>query len=485
MRRTLAATCVAALLAPGCAIGPNYRRSQELPTQPVFRGEAAAAPEAFVDELPWWEIFGDPVLVELVREALASNRDLALAAARVEQARFFVGVARSDIFPQVGYSGEAGRGGTSENIGDAGETADFFLGSLDLAWELDVWGRIRRATEAARADLLATEAFERGVRLSLVAAVAQAYFELLELDLELEIAHRTAEAFTKTRDLFLRQFEGGAASRLAVERAEAALAETEATIPALESRIVAKENEIGVLLGRPPADVPRGIALAEQSQPPEVPAGIPSALLERRPDLVAAEERLVAANARVGESMANFLPRIGLTSFYGRQSAELSQLLSSGSLAWAAAGALSGPIFQGGRNWYLFKASKADREAAARGYEQSVLVALREVSDSLVARERLGFARERQAHAVAAYEESVRLSQVRFWGGLASYFEVLDSQQLLFPAEIRLAQIELARLVALVQLYKALGGGWSVEQLPPVPAAPTTAPAPSQPGVTP
>ena len=477
MRRAVAALS-AGLLLTSCAIGPNYRRPADLPEAPGFRGETAPGPQAFVDELPWWEIFGDPVLVELVREALESNRDLAAAAARVEQSRFFVGVARSDLFPQVGYRGEGGRGRTPESVGGSGDTANFFLGALDLAWEIDIWGRIRRSTEAARADLLGTEAFERGVRLSLVAGVAQAYFELRELDLELEIAHRTAESFAKSRDLFQRQFEGGAASRLAVERAGAALAETESTIPQLEAQIVAKENQIAVLLGRPPADVPRGTALAEQSQPPEVPAGLPSALLERRPDVVEAEEGLHAANARVGESMANFLPRIGLTSFYGRQSAELSQLLESGSLAWAAAGALTGPIFQGGRNWYLFKASKAEREAALRGYEQSVLVALQEVSNALVARDRLAEAREDQARAVAAYEESVRLSQVRFWGGLASYFEVLDSQQLLFPAENRLARIELGRLLALVQLYKALGGGWSVDALPPAPVAPTT-PTPS------
>jgi multidrug efflux system outer membrane protein len=263
-----------------------------------------------------------------------------------------------------------------------------------------------------------------------------------------------------------------------VERAEAALAETEATIPALESQIVAKENELAVLLGRPPLEISRGAALAEQPQPPEVPAGLPAALLERRPDLVEAEQTLVAANARVGESLANFFPRIGLTSFYGRQSSELSQLVESGSLAWAAAGLVSGPIFQGGRNWYLFQGSKASREEAAQAYEQRVLVALREVSDALVERERLAEARERQARAVAAYEESVRLSQVRFWGGLASYFEVLDSQQLLFPAEIRLAQVDLRRLVALVQLYKALGGGWSLDQLPPA-AVPAPAPAPT------
>ena len=243
----------------------------------------------------------------------------------------------------------------------------------------------------------------------------------------------------------------------------------------LESQIVAKENELSVLLGRAPGEIPRGATLDDQHQPPEVPAGLPAELLERRPDLIEAEETLHAANARVGQSIANFFPRIGLTSVYGGQSSELSELLESGSLAWSAAMLVSGPIFQGGRNWYLFKGSKAEREAALKGYEQSILVALREVSDSLVARERLGLAREQQARAVAAYQESVRLAQVRFWGGLASYFEVLDSQQLLFPSEVRLARVDLNRLVALVQLYRALGGGWSLDQTP------SSAPPPTPP----
>jgi len=475
-RRRAAALGSAALLFASCALGPDYRRPAELPAQPAFRGETTPVAESFVDELPWWQIFGDPVLVALIEESLANSRDLAAAVARVEQARFLVGVARADLFPQIGYRAEGGRGRSSENIGDTGDTADFFLGALDLAWEIDVWGRIRRATEAARAELLATEAFERGVRLSLVAGVAQAYFELRELDLELEIAHRSAESFAATRDLFQRQFEGGAGSRLPVERAEAALAETEAAIPELESQIVAKENQLSVLLGRPPSDIPRGGSLAEQTQPPEVPAGLPSALLERRPDLIEAEEILHAANARVGQSIADFFPRIGLTSFYGRQSSELSTLLESGSLAWSAAALAAGPIFEGGRRWYLFKGSKAEREAALHGYEQGVLVALQEVSDALVARDRLGLARERQARAVAAYEESVRLAQVRFWGGLASYFEVLDAQQLLFPSEIRLARLDLDRLTALVQLYRALGGGWSLDQTPATAPAPTPTP---------
>ncbi len=468
-RRTLSlgtTILLAGSLLSGCAIGPNYERPADLPDAPAFRGDEEAAEESFVEEIPWWEIFGDPALVELTTEAIENNRDLALAVARVERARSIVGATRAELFPQLGYSGEAGTGETSENFGTPGTSREFFLGALDLAWEIDVWGRIRRSTEAARAEYLASEAFARGVRLSLISRVASAYFELRELDRELEIAIRTSESYERSRDLFLRQFEGGAGARLAVERAEGALAETESSIPELEARIVAKENELSVLLGRPVGEIPRGTSLSEQQQPPVVPAGIPATLLERRPDLVEAEQTLVAANARVGESISSFLPRIGLTSFFGRQSNELSEFLGGSSRAWSVAGAFSGPIFQGGRLWSLLKASKAEREAATRNYDQRVLVAMQEVSDALVAWERLAVARESQARAVAAYEESVRLAFVRYWGGLASYFEVLEAQRLLFPAENRLAQLELARLQSLVQLYKALGGGWSLDRLP-------------------
>jgi len=475
-RRAVAAASITGLLAAGCPLGSNYERP-ELGPPDAFRGDAAPAAESFVDRLAWWEIFGDPVLVELTSEALASNLDLAAAVARVEQAGSFVGVARSEIVPQIGYEAQGGRGSSSKNVtGGDGDARSFFAGALNLAWEIDVWGRIRRATEAARAELLATDAFRNGVRLSIVAGVAAAYLELRERDLELEIAQRTTRSFAETRDLFERQFRGGTASRLEVERAEASRASTEAFVPQIESRLVEIENRISVLLGRPPGPIPRGAALVAQPLPPEVPPGLPSALLERRPDVVEAEQLLVAANARVGEALTSFFPRIGLTSVYGRQSEDLSDLLKRGSSAWSLAGLAAGPIFQGGRIWYLFQASKSEREAALRGYEQTVLVALREVSDALVARAKLAEAVAFQARAVAALEESVRLALVRYRGGLSDYIEVLTAQQDLFPAELELARLELAEQLAVVELYRALGGGWSIGEAPPSPAAPPQQP---------
>jgi multidrug efflux system outer membrane protein len=318
--------------------------------------------------------------------------------------------------------------------------------------------------------MLATEAFRRGVVLSLVSGVAQAYFELRELDLELEIARRTVENFGETLRIFDRQFQGGVTSRLDPLRAEAALAQAAAAVPDLERRIVAKENELSVLVGRTPGALPRGAALTEQVSPPVIPAGVPSQLLTRRPDLLEAEQNLVAANARIGEAMANFFPRIGLTTLYGSASGELSALLSSGTGIWSLVATAAGPIFTFGRTWYFWKASQANTEAVRHAYEQAVLVSLQEVSDSLVGREKLALVRQEQERAVHALSESLKVARTRYVGGLSTYIEVLDAQQQLFPAENDLARTRRDELLFLVALYRALGGGW--HEAPPAPSVP-------------
>jgi multidrug efflux system outer membrane protein len=460
----------------GCAIGPNYERPA-IGSPDAHRGALDPAETASIADLAWWDVFEDPVLRELVIEAIRSGRDLRVAAARVEQASAQVGVSRSELLPQIGYDGSAGREQLSDFLTptpNRSRTGELFVGTVNLAWEIDVWGRIRRATEASRAELYREEAFRRGVLLSLVSAVAQTYFELRELDLELEIAVRTVSTFRETRDLFQRQFDGGVASKLEVQRAEAALAQTEAQVPELERLIVERENALCVLLGRHPGPIPRGAALEAIAEPPEVPAGVPSTLLERRPDVVAAEQAVVATNARIGQSIADFFPRIGLTAAYGSQSLELREFAAAGSSIWSLAAVAAGPLFQGGNLYYRWRFSKEAFAEAVSAYEQSVLVAFQEVSNTLTAREKLALARADQARAVAALQESVRLSLVRYRGGLSNYVEVLDSQQQLFPAENALARIELARRVALVQLYRALGGGWGVpeEQWGPVPWSP-------------
>jgi len=456
LRRPVGLVVAAAVLFHGCALGPNYRRP-ELRTPETFRGQTTPETASLAD-LPWWDVFDDATLRDLVGESLRQNLDLATAVARVGQARGFVLVARSEIFPQGGYQGSADRG--RGLVPGSSDTFNSFLGALNMAWEIDLWGRIRRSTEAARAELLASEDFRRGVVISLVSSVAQAYFQLRELDVELEIARRSTDSFQDTLALFTRRLEGGVGNKLAVARAAAARAQAAAAIPDLERLIVAQENALGVLLGRFPGPIARGQTLTEQGTL-ATPAGLSSTLLERRPDVRQAEDLLRAANARVGVAVTNFFPRIGLTAAYGGNSTELDQITSGAASIWNIGASVVGPLFQGGRLIGGYEAAKAEWEGTRAQYEQTVLTAFREVSDALVAIDKLRLVREERARAVAALTDAVRLSRLRFDDGLASYFEVLDAQQLLFPAENELARIERDRLLAVVQLYRALGGGWT------------------------
>jgi multidrug efflux system outer membrane protein len=417
-------------------------------------------------------VFRDETLGELVREALVGNYNLQIAAARVEQSRYLAGVARAPLFPQLGVEADGARGkntfiATPSPGASGGDTDWSYLAAAELAWEIDVWGRIRRASEAARADLLADEAFRRGVVLSLVTGVAQAWFELRELALELEIARQSVESFQETRQLFERQYRGGVTSKLDVLSAEAALAQALADVPRLEQAIVEKENELSVLLGREPGAIPGGAVLDAQWNPPEVPAGVPAELLQRRPDLIEAEHRLVAANARVGEAFTGFFPRVDLTALAGSVSPELA--------AWGLGARLLGPLFTFGRTTYTWRASQAADDQASLAYRGAVLQALREVSDALVARDKLAIVRAEQERAVAALRESVGMARARYLGGLSTYLEVLTAQQQLYPAEYQLARTKRDQLLAVVRLYRALGGGWNeMVELPepPSPLAP-------------
>ena len=446
-----------------CSFGPLYQR----PTTAAldnYRSHVGPPEAISFADLPWWEVFHDEELAGLINEALLNNYDLRVAASRVEQSRALYGVARADFFPQIGYEGGLGRSHSTSQLSvqiPSGQESNAFKGLFTLAWELDVWGRIQHSTDAAFADLLANEEFRRGVVLSLVSDIAQAYFELRELDLELEIARRTTESFQKTLDLFSRRLQLGVASKLETARAEAALASTAAIIANLERFIVAKENQITLLLGRAPGPIPRGAVLTDHMFPPDTPPGLPSQLLERRPDIREAEQTLIAANARVGVAQANFFPRIGLTSLFGGASEDIDKVVLSSGNIWAVAGQLSGPIIQGGRLSSLYQASIAQWEQAKLRYEQSVITALQEVSNALINQQKLAEVRKEQERAVAALRESVRLSTLRYSGGFAGYFEVIESQQQLFPAENSLAQTRRDQLIAVVQLYRALGGGWA------------------------
>src|SRR5262249_7479403 len=407
----------------------------------------------------------------LIDEALRNNYDVRAAAWRVEEFRARAGIARSELFPQIQYRGEWSRSRQSQFIAPGSSPVNLHDVNLGLSWEIDLWGRIRRLSEAALAQYLATREARRGVLLSVVSEVARAYFELRELDAQLEIARRTTETFQGTYDLFNRQMLGGVTSQLVVSRAEAALGTAAAAIPNLERQIVAQENLLSFLVGPNPGPIPRGRSLTEQALPPEipaglpstllVPAGLPSALLERRPDLRQAEQQLIAANASVGAAMASFFPTISLTGAFGGVSPEVSDLFAAGK-TWSVGAGLTGPLFQGLRLKNQYDASVAQWEQAKIQYESAVTNAFGEVSTALVAHQKLAEVEQQQARSVSAYQEAVRLANTRYLAGLSSYVEVLDAQQQLFPAENALAQIRFSRLANFVQLYKALGGGWNL-----------------------
>ncbi len=460
-RLALAAALACSLSA--CAVGPSYTRP-EVETPPSYRGPGTPLEGKSLADLPWWEVFQDPTLKGLVEEALVANYDARIAAARVERARYGVGVTRADLMPQAGYAGDAQRGKFFVSPDLPNETGNAFLGAFQMAWEIDVWGRIRRATEASLADLFAAEDVRRGVVLTVITDVAQAYFELRELDLELQIAKRSRAAFQQTLDLFMRQLVGGVGNKLATSRAEAALADAAAAVPEIERQIVAKENQLSILLGRQPGEIARRAELTDQPRPPDVPPGLPSTLLERRPDVLAAEQNVVATNALVGVAVADFFPRFGLTSLYGGQSGDIDEIVKSAGNVWAIGASITGPLFQGGRLYYGYKGSVVDWQSAVFAYEQTVLNALADVSNALVARQKLAEAEVERKRQVASLQESVRVALLRFTDGFSSYFEVLDAQQQLFPAEILLARNQLNQLVSVVQLYKALGGGWRQEE---------------------
>ncbi len=454
---------VTALLVSGCAVGPNFMRPW-VNTPDNFRSAPTSADPASLADLPWWRVFHDERLQNLIQLALANNHDLRIAVSRVEQARQISLQARSQFFPQVNYDGGIGTGKNAlfgAIAPNSGQTKDSAFIDLSVFWEVDLWGRIRRLNEAARAQFLATEEARRGVTISLVSGVAQAYFELLQLDLQLEIAQRNTQSFAETLRIFSLRREQGIASKLETASAEALLTSTAANIPELERQIVLKENQLNVLLGRNPAPVERTAGLLDERLPVEVPAGLPSTLLERRPDIRQAEESLRAANAQVGVAVANFFPRIGLTSLFGKASPELADFTSGTTNLWAVAGNLTGPIFQGGALVAQYRQARAVWEEARLRYEQTVLNALQEVSNALISRQKYQEVQAQQARSVKAYEEAVEVSLQRYVAGKASYYEVLQNQQNLFPAETLLAQTELNRLLAVVQLYKALGGGWT------------------------
>jgi outer membrane protein, multidrug efflux system len=454
------------LLLAGCRLGPNYR-VPDVSTPAVFRGAAGAARQESYADLPWWDVFHDETLRQLIREALRNNQDMAAATARVEQARQIAAEARSEYFPAVGYATVLSYGHNQFTGSPASNTQNpqgFLLALVRATWEVDLWGRIRRTNEAARAQLLASEEVRRGVMLTLSSDLSQAYFELLGLRYRLEIGRSMVQTYTSTLRIFTERFQGGLGNQLQTSRASADLAAAAASLPEMERLVALKENQISVLLGKAPSPIDTKAKLLEENVPLNVPAGLPSALLERRPDVLAAAAFVRAANAQIGIARAAYFPALGLTTFFGKLSTPLADVTSGHTDAWTLASNVTGPIYQGGFLKARTRQAVAEWEEARARYVQTALNAFRDVSDALSSREKFDAVRPELIRAVQQNDQAVRISTARYLEGLSSYIEILDAEQRLYPAQLALADTEVARRLVLVQLYRALGGGWNLSE---------------------
>ena len=462
MKKHVALLC-AVFLGSGCAVGPNYKRPV-VSVPDSYRGltpeEAAKKQAASIGEQKWWEIFQDDQLRLLIRTAVQQNYDARIAASRILAAQAQLGITRADQFPNV----SAGAG-----ISDNRSAKSKFLppfeestGSVSLSavWELDFWGKFRRATEAARADLLASEWARQEVLATLVANVAGAYFQLRALDLELEISKRTLASRQESLRLTQSLADHGSTSLLDVRQAEQLVFTAAAEVPALEEQIEQEENFISTLLGKNPGDVPRGQKLTEQAQPPEVPAGLTSSLLERRPDIHQAEEQLVATNAQIGVARAAYFPQISLSGGGGFQTAALTNLFSGPAGTWNFGASLAQPIFTAGKLRSNVRLAEAQQQTALLFYQQTIQGAFRSVSDALIAYRKSREFRTQEELLFQSAQDAAHLSHLRYSGGVTGYLEVLTNETNSFSAELALVQARLNELLALVQLYEALGGGW-------------------------
>jgi multidrug efflux system outer membrane protein len=454
---------IAALLLTGCTVGPKYKR----PPVTVPDGYRGLTPDdgpqtaASLGDEKWWTVFQDEQLQQLIREALSTNYDLRIAATRVLEAQAVLGITRADQFPTItgGASASNLRIPRTKSLPEIETSANQV--NLSLFWELDFWGKYRRATEAARANLLATEWGQKAVISSLVSNVASAYFQLLELDAEMQISRNSLVSRKESLRLVEIRAKGGTTSMLDVRQSETLVYTAAAAIPDLERRIEQQENLISILLGKNPAAVTRGKPLVENPAVlPVVPAGIPSSLLDRRPDIQSTEQLLIAANARIGVAKAAYFPEITLTAVGGFQSSALTSLFNGPAGFWNFGGQLVQPIFTAGRIRSNVRLTEAQKEETVLTYQQLIQQAFREVSDSLVAYRKDQEFRVQEQLLTTAAQDATRLSTVRYEGGVTSYLEVLDSDTRYFDAQLSLAQAQLSERLALVQLYNALGGGW-------------------------
>jgi multidrug efflux system outer membrane protein len=448
----------------GCAMGPDYERPDTTPIAAAWRDSLQSIQDSSFANLAWWEVLGDSTLQELVKVGLRYNRDLRLALARVNEARARAGIQRLEALPQIDVGATAGIRQIGDSLaafsGDRQGQYDYFRVGASVSWEIDLWGRLRRLDESSRAQLLSTEYGRRAVIITVVSDVAVAYLELRDLDAQTAIATRTVETRQVSLDLARLRFEGGLTSELDVAQGEAELARAESQLARLERQVAQKENEVSVLVGMLPGAVGRGLPLDQQDFPSSVPPGLPSALLERRPDVREAEERLHAANARIGAAIAAQFPTISLTGTAGSISDDVGDLFQTGTGFWNLAVNLFQPILNSGRSKKQVELERARTEGAVAQYEAAVLTAFREVEDALVAVRQLQIQVEASGRQVEAARRAVELAGDRYQGGVDSYLTLLDAQRVLFDAELDESGLQRQQRVSMVQLYKALGGGW-------------------------
>ena len=444
-------------------MGPDYQRPKTEDTT-AFRMAEGSSDIPSLANLPWWDLLRDEQLQGLIKMALAENRDLRQAVATVEefQARAFI--ARSDFMPGISVSGNAPVFGrkTVFLVPGFANPFNYYLQGY-LSWELDIWGRIRRSNEAARADLLSKEENRRAVTIQLVSAVGEAYFNLLQFDAQLDIAKRTVQSWEESVRISQARLKQGFSSRLDMDQFEAERAQAAARTAELERQMVQAENQLSVLLGRKPFAITRGRSLYEQVMPPEVPAGLPSELLQRRPDLLQAEQQLAAATARIGAAKADRFPKITLTGLLGSASPQLSKFFSDPAFYGVGGAGFVGPLLNAQMLGFQQDAAEAQAKQALAQYEQSILIAFREVEDSLIAVRTARTQNDAQQQQVTALQSALKLAELRYKGGLANYLDVLVSRRNLFEAELAMTSSRRLHLVSVVQLYKALGGGWSPE----------------------
>ncbi|HRF12398.1 MAG TPA: efflux transporter outer membrane subunit [Candidatus Accumulibacter phosphatis] len=449
-----------ALSASGCMVGPDYLRpAVDTPTAWRLSDQTALD----LANTAWWEQFGDPVLNDLVGTSLRENKDLLIASARIDEFVGRYGIVRAPLFPQVGASFEASRQRSSISALDAGSsTYNSYQAVFTASWEIDIWGRIRRQSEAARAQLLASEDARSAVILSLVGSVAGAYVNLRDLDRQLEIARATAKSRGDSYDIFKQRYAGGVISLLELSQNQSQYEEALATIPSIEKSIAQQENGLCVLLGRNPGPIARGRNI-DQLSVPAIPAGLPSDLLERRPDLQQAEQNLIAANALIGAAKAAYFPTISLTGLFGYASSSLGKLFDSESKVWQYAAPISMPIFTAGAIAGQVQAAEAQQQQALFAYQKAIQQAFREVNDALVDQDRADVQLQAQKRQVGALQEYAGTARLRYENGYTSYIEVLDAERSLFNAQLQYTQTQQTRLQAMINLYKAMGGGWVVE----------------------